>query len=381
MKRSVLFAVALMVTAAAFGQFRQTAGEVKLTPTQLMEEFNPKASNSRNTNEMFILYGSTEGEIYGEELSSFIWDLHSDADSADLQFNHVIVSYPTLQAFDDVNGTSVVPWSNVVNCTIDTVWIQMGHENNSGTTDTVRVRIVDLNNSGRPTNTVLWEEIITTDTSFTGGANWTNSTFRPFFPDINVTEPFGVRVDYFGSKLDTFGIVASFYEDGICTGTTPKALESLFATNSWRQLSQYASFGLLPTTSGADIYYDCNQNGGYDQGIDGEHFTQNINFGVSLTIQDDISVQELPNNLVEVKNYPNPFSSTTNVEYTLESASEVSLNVFDLTGAMIYSSNKGQQMPGTHTIQIDGSGMAEGIYYYTLNVNGGSVTKKMVLTR
>jgi len=383
MKRSVLLAVVMTATVAAFGQLRQTAGDVKLTPTQSMNTLNPKAtSNYRGgISEMFVWYGSTEGEITGVEQTEFIWALHSRADSADLQFNHVIVTYPTLQAFDDPNGTTTIPWGNVINCTIDTVWIQMGHENNSGTTDTVRLSIVRLNSNGRPTNTVLWEETITTDTSFTGGDNWTNPVFRPFLPNINVDEPFGVRVDYFGSKQDTFGITAGFREDGICTGTTPKALESWFATNSWRQLSQYASFGLLPTSSGVDIYYDCNANNAYDAGIDGENFTQNINFAVSLTIEDDLSTDELPSNLVSVKNYPNPFSSTTNVEYTLETASEVSLEVYDLTGAVIFTTQAGQQIPGTHTIQIDGSGMAEGIYYYTLNVQGGSVTKKMVLTR
>ena len=383
MKRSVLLAVVMMATVAAFGQYRQTAGEVKLTPTQRMNSLNPKASSEYRggISEMFVWYGSTEGEIYGTPQTEFIWDLHSRADSADLQFQYVIVTYPTLQAWDDPNGTSVIDWNNVISATVDTVWIQMGHENNSGQLDTVNVQIVSLDGQGRPTTNVLWEESITTDTSFTGGDNWTNSVFRPFLPNLTLNEPFGVRVNYFGSKQDTFGIVAGFYEDGICTGTTPKALESLFPNNSFRLLSQYDFAGLLPQAAGGDIYYDCNANNAYDPGIDGEHFTQNINFGVSLTIEDDIAVEELPSALTEVKNFPNPFSQFTNIEYTLDNSANVSLEVYDLTGAVVFSTQAGQQMPGTHTIQVDGSGLAEGIYYYSLNVNGGTITKKMVLTR
>ena len=387
MKRSVLAAVMLLITATAFGQFKAPSNDVKMHPHQPMDQLNPRPTTTDSRggiSEMFIWYGSTEAELYGADpYPSFIWNMSNNYDdSINTGLNTVTVTYETLIAFDDNDFSSEIPWTNVINATVDTLFIQMGHENNSGLMDTVVVSIVDLNNAGRPTSNVLWTETIMTDTSFTGGANWLNSTFRLFTPNLTVNEPFGVKVEYFGAIQDTFGIVAGFWDDGqICTGTTPKALESLFAPNSYRVVSRFATAGLLPTAGGADVYYDCNANGSYDPGVDGENLQQNINFAVSMTIEDDLSSEELPSNLTAVKNFPNPFSSVTNIEYTLEQSSEVSVLVYDLTGSVIMSMNQGQQFPGTHTIEIDGSNMAEGIYYYTLNVNGGSVTKKMILTR
>ncbi len=387
MKSTVLSVVMLLITATTFGQFRAPSNDVHMVPNQPMEELKVRSSDDASrmgVSEMFIWYGSTEAEIYGADpYPEFIWSLNNNFDdSINTGLNTVTVTYETLIAADDDDFSSEIPWTNVINATVDTLWINLGHENNSGFMDTLVVSIVDLNNAGRPTSNVLWTETIMTDTSFTGGAEWLSSVFRIFTPNLTVSEPFGVKVEYFGAIQDTFGIVAGFWDDGqICTGTTPKALESLFAPNSYRIVSRFATAGLLPQAGGADVYYDCNANGSYDPGIDGENLQQNINFAVSMTIEDDISVDELPNNLVDVKNFPNPFSDVTNIEYTLEQSSEVTVLIYDLTGAIIYEANQGQQFPGTHTIEIDGSNMAEGIYYYSLNVNGGSVTKKMILTR
>ena len=90
-----------------------------------------------------------------------------------------------------------------------------------------------------------------------------------------------IRIKYYGSVLDTFGIRSTFKWDGVSACgvlSNYSALLSSFYPNSYRLYSHFAdSFGLLPTLSGADLYNDCNNNGVMDGYVE-NHFMQNISF-------------------------------------------------------------------------------------------------------
>jgi len=379
MKRNFLLASFVALTAVAFGQMIPTTELY----TPIHDGSKPGNSLTRGITEMVIWYGGAESELYGSNnYSQFIWRNSFNYTQQDSSLKYVTVAYPFIvDELGDPN--SELPWTSVTSMTIDTLYLQIGHKNNSGQPDTMRVKIVDLTTQGRPTSTVLWQQDYITTTGFVDSAtSWLSSTFYPVAPGIQVTEPFGVTIEYYGASIDTFGIVAGFATNGPCVGTTPKAETSLYATNSFRFYTQYASIGLLPTANGADIYYDCNQNGSFDQGIDGVNFMQNINIAAQVTIQDNISVEELPSALNSVSdNYPNPFSTTSTIDFVLNNRANVSLMVTDMSGRTVQNQYLGMLTAGNHKATISADKLADGIYFYTLTINGENITRKMVVKK
>jgi len=85
-------------------------------------------------------------------------------------------------------------------------------------------------------------------------------------------------------------------------------------------------------------------------------------------------------------NAPNPFRSTTQIPFTLDTASHVSVRVYDVTGALITTLVDGPLSQGAHDVGWDGldsSGrrVASGAYFYTLTSGTRMQSRKMLLVR
>ncbi len=88
-----------------------------------------------------------------------------------------------------------------------------------------------------------------------------------------------------------------------------------------------------------------------------------------------------PGEFILNQNYPNPFNPTTAISYQLSAVSEVELAVFNTLGQKVQTLVNGTQTVGKHTIRFDASGLASGIYFYTLRAGNNTVTRKMILMR
>lgn len=91
------------------------------------------------------------------------------------------------------------------------------------------------------------------------------------------------------------------------------------------------------------------------------------------------STTELTNEFVSAANvYPNPTSGAVNVDFTLNSASDVSLEVIDITGKVIYTNNAGVLVNGSNSLSIDATSFQAGVYYVNVLTNGTKVTRKLI---
>lgn len=81
------------------------------------------------------------------------------------------------------------------------------------------------------------------------------------------------------------------------------------------------------------------------------------------------------------QNYPNPFNPTTTLRYSLPVAGNISLIVYDITGREVARLVDGWQDGGRHEVIFDGSDLTSGIYFYIINAEEISCTKKMVLIK
>ena len=79
--------------------------------------------------------------------------------------------------------------------------------------------------------------------------------------------------------------------------------------------------------------------------------------------------------------YPNPFNSETTLSYTLPTASDIRLEVFTLSGQRVAVLHEGFQAAGYHTIALDASDLASGVYLYRLTTPEGRFAQKFTLLR
>ena len=89
--------------------------------------------------------------------------------------------------------------------------------------------------------------------------------------------------------------------------------------------------------------------------------------------------QELINNAQVSQNFPNPFNGSTSIQVQLETPSELSLVITNLTGQKVIELNKGYVPAQTHTFTIDATNLQSGVYFYTVTAGSSQVTKKMIV--
>ncbi len=89
-------------------------------------------------------------------------------------------------------------------------------------------------------------------------------------------------------------------------------------------------------------------------------------------------VNEIQHSTFNIQHFPNPFSSSFTISYSLAETGFVSLKLFDVTGKLISLIANENQTKGEHTVNYDGKNSAEGIYYYQLITDKGTETKKIV---
>jgi hypothetical protein len=73
-------------------------------------------------------------------------------------------------------------------------------------------------------------------------------------------------------------------------------------------------------------------------------------------------LSSLPEEFALLQNYPNPFNPTTAISFQLSAVSDVTLEVFDVTGKKVASLADGVYPAGAHSIRWDATGVSSGIY-------------------
>ncbi len=78
--------------------------------------------------------------------------------------------------------------------------------------------------------------------------------------------------------------------------------------------------------------------------------------------------------------YPNPFTNSTTIEYSLSSPISVNLAIFNSFGEMVYLKQECQQ-PGKQQIRWDAEGLPPGVYFYSLESGEQQANGKLLLIK
>lgn len=79
------------------------------------------------------------------------------------------------------------------------------------------------------------------------------------------------------------------------------------------------------------------------------------------------------------QNFPNPFSGTSTVYVNLEEKTELSLDVSNLMGQVVYTLPARNYAAGKAELTIKSNNLEQGVYFYTVRSGKSSITKKMVI--
>ena len=80
-------------------------------------------------------------------------------------------------------------------------------------------------------------------------------------------------------------------------------------------------------------------------------------------------------------NYPNPFNPSTIIKYAIKEAGLVKLNVYDILGAEVAELVNEVKEVGYHSVEFNAATLPSGVYIYTMQVNGFTSSKKMLLMK
>lgn len=90
---------------------------------------------------------------------------------------------------------------------------------------------------------------------------------------------------------------------------------------------------------------------------------------------------DLPKDYTLSQNYPNPFNPTTVISYSLLTASNIKLVVYNALGQTIKVLENRNKNAGNYSVNFDASKLPSGIYFYKLEAGQFTQVKKMMVIK
>lgn len=109
--------------------------------------------------------------------------------------------------------------------------------------------------------------------------------------------------------------------------------------------------------------------------------TRSVHADMIRAAERPFSGGEAPMSYYLSDNYPNPFNPATRIRFGLESAGQVTLAVYDVTGGLVAMLADGEYTAGEHTVAFQAHQHASGIFFYQITAGAFTQTKKMVLMK
>ena len=190
--------------------------------------------------------------------------------------------------------------------------------------------------------------------------------------------PPGAHIDY-DFSLDNLGDGELIFNIEVIFENTNPWLEAIPDSGTVLPFSSeqiILSIDIPDTAQAGQMYFA-------DVIIHNNSITPRITLPIVLTVipastnQDDIN----PLHFALCQNHPNPFNPSTNIHFDIPYNTHVKLSVYDILGHRITTLINSDIDAGNHSVTFDGSTLPSGIYFYRIDTNQFSETRKMILIK
>jgi len=90
---------------------------------------------------------------------------------------------------------------------------------------------------------------------------------------------------------------------------------------------------------------------------------------------------EIPNKYDLYQNYPNPFNPSTKIKFDIIRNENVKLEIYDITGRSINTLVNGKLEAGKYEFTMTASSIPSGVYFYKLETENYTMTRRMILLK
>jgi hypothetical protein len=200
-----------------------------------------------------------------------------------------------------------------------------------------------------------------------------------YFPAITVDDQGGVNVIYYDDRSTTSDSCGVFLSRSIDGGTSWQDYEI-----SDHNFEPVPIGGLGQGYQGDNIDITVTNNTLWPVWMDNSTGIYQIwTAPVDLSSLDIASSDEIniPENLEISAVYPNPFNSTTNIEYWIIESGQVTMSIYDLNGRLVEELVNQWHPPGNHRYQFDATNLSSGIYILRLVSGLHSTSRPLILIK
>ncbi len=81
------------------------------------------------------------------------------------------------------------------------------------------------------------------------------------------------------------------------------------------------------------------------------------------------------------QNYPNPFNPSTTIEYEVVTRERVAIQLYDAQGKEVRTLVNSEHERGVYRLRFDATGLASGVYFYTMKTSSFTETRQMIIIR
>ena len=233
--------------------------------------------------------------------------------------------------------------------------------------------------------------------SSNGGINWTlvetnsSSSEIPMITNTVFDKSIAYATNWPGGNIykttnygDNWNLLRTNSGSGwaadICREDPTVVLTGSYGGSTWLSTDAGANFTIIPIGVGA---------GAGEIAVDRGYILDMRTSGVcklSVTYNVITSTKEqkytgIPDKFNLYQNYPNPFNPSTTIKFDIPKNGNISLKIYDLLGREINTLLNGFRTAGKYEVNFNGSNISSGIYFYRIQYEGESLTKKLMLIK
>ena len=102
-------------------------------------------------------------------------------------------------------------------------------------------------------------------------------------------------------------------------------------------------------------------------------------FGCSSFIEIPVGL-DVSSGILSLSNFPNPFTETTNILYSIPDDMWIDISLFDMNGKKLLTIVNVEKKSGSHQMEWNRKDLASGVYYLQIRVKDRVLSRKIVIT-